>query len=72
MVIYARVGDTIIFEPTASNVFTAHPFEISTAQNDTAGNNNIGTSQGWSQSSNTLTVTADTPSVLYPHCGVHS
>lgn len=72
LVIYARVGDTIIFEPTASNVFTAHPFEISTAQNDTAGNNNIGTSQGWSQSSNTLTVTADTPSVLYPHCGVHS
>ena len=72
LVIYARVGDTIVFEPTASNVFTAHPFEISTAQNDTAGNNNIGTSQGWSQSSNTLTVTADTPSVLYPHCGVHS
>ena len=72
LVIYARVGDTIVFEPTASNVFTAHPFEISTSQNDTAGNNNIGTSQGWSQSNNSLTVTADTPTVLYPHCGVHS
>ena len=72
LVIYARVGDTIVFEPTASNVFTAHPFEISTSQNDTAGNNNIGTNQGWSQSNNSLTVTADTPTVLYPHCGVHS
>ena len=72
LVIYARVGDTIVFEPTANSVFTAHPFEISTAQDDTAGNNNIGLSEGWSQSNNTLTVTADTPSVLYPHCGVHS
>jgi plastocyanin len=72
LVIYARVGDTIVFEPTANSVFTAHPFEISTAQNDTAGNNNIGSNEGWSQSNNTLTVTADTPSVLYPHCGVHA
>ena len=72
LVIYARVGDTIVFEPTANSVFSAHPFEISTAQNDTAGNNNIGTNQGWSQSNNSLTVTADTPTVLYPHCGVHS
>jgi hypothetical protein len=72
LVIYARIGDTIVFEPTANSVFTAHPFEISTAQNDTAGNNNIGSSEGWSQSNNTLTVTADTPTILYPHCGVHS
>ena len=72
LVIYARVGDTIIFEPTANSVFSAHPFEISTAQNDTAGNNNIGSNEGWSQSNNSLTVTADTPKVLYPHCGVHS
>ena len=50
LVIYARVGDTIVFEPTANSVFTAHPFEISTAQNDTAGNNNIGSNEGWSQS----------------------
>ena len=72
LVIYARVGDTIVFEPTTNSVFTAHPFEISTAQNDTAGSNNIGSSEGWSQSNNTLTVTADTPAILYPHCGVHS
>lgn len=72
LVIYAKVGDTIVFEPTANSVFTAHPFEISTTQNDTAGNNNIGSNQGWSQSNNSLTVTADTPTVLYPHCGVHS
>ncbi|MDC1171284.1 hypothetical protein OAT61_03360 [Gammaproteobacteria bacterium] len=72
LIIYARVGDTIVFEPTTNSVFTAHPFEISTAQNDTAGNNNIGSSEGWSQSNNTLTVTADTPTILYPHCGVHS
>jgi hypothetical protein len=72
LVIYARIGDTIVFEPTANSVFTAHPFEISTAQNDTAGNNNIGSSEGWSQSNNTLTVTANTPTILYPHCGVHS
>jgi hypothetical protein len=72
LVIYARVGDTIVFEPTTNSVFTAHPFEISTAQNDTAGNNNIGSSEGWSQSNSTLTVTADTPTILYPHCGVHS
>jgi hypothetical protein len=72
LVIYARVGDTIVFEPTTNSVFSAHPFEISTAQDDTAGNNNIGSSEGWSQSNNTLTVTADTPSILYPHCGVHS
>jgi hypothetical protein len=72
LVIYARVGDTIVFEPTANSVFSAHPFEISTAQNDTAGNNNIGSNEGWSQSNNSLTVTADTPNVLYPHCGVHS
>jgi len=72
LVIYAKVGDTIVFEPTSSSVFAGHPFEISTSQNDTAGNNNIGSNEGWSQSSNSLTVTADTPTVLYPHCGVHS
>ena len=72
MVIYARVGDTIVFEPTANNVFSNHPFEISTSANDTNGTNNIGTSEGWNQSSHTLTVTDSTPTSLYPHCGVHS
>ena len=72
MVIYARVGDTIVFEPTANSVFSNHPFEISTTANDTNGANNIGTSEGWNQSNHTLTVTDSTPTILYPHCGVHS
>ena len=72
MVIYARVGDTIVFEPTANSVFSTHPFEISTTANDTNGANNIGTSEGWDQSTHTLTVTDSTPTTLYPHCGVHS
>ena len=72
MVIYARVGDTIVFEPTANSVFSNHPFEISTTANDTNGANNIGTSEGWNESNHTLTVTDSTPTILYPHCGVHS
>ena len=72
LIIYARVGDTIVFEPTANSVFSAHPFEISTTANDTNGSNNIGSPEGWDQSSHTLTVTDSTPSTLYPHCGVHT
>ncbi len=72
LIIYARVGDTIVFEPTANSVFSAHPFEISTTANDTSGSNNIGSPEGWDQSSHTLTVTDSTPSTLYPHCGVHT
>jgi hypothetical protein len=72
LVIYVRVGDTIVFEPTANSVFSAHPFEISTTANDTSGSNNIGSSEGWDQSSHTLTVTDSTPTTLYPHCGVHT
>ena len=71
-VIYARVGDTIVFEPTGSGVFANHPFEISTTQNDTSGSNNIGSAEGWDQASHTLTVTSTTPTTLYPHCGVHA
>ena len=29
-------------------------------------------SEGWDQSSYTLTVTDSTPTTLYPHCGVHT
>ena len=72
LVIYARVGDTIVFEPASNSVFSAHPFEISTSSNDTSGSNNIGMSEGWDQSSHTLTVTDSTPTTLYPHCGVHT
>ncbi len=72
LIIYARVGDTIVFEPTANSVFSAHPFEISTTANDTSGSNNIGSPEGWDQSSHTLTVTDSTPTTLFPHCGVHT
>jgi hypothetical protein len=72
LVIYAIPGQIIKFEATSNSVFSAHPFEISTQQDDTAGANNIGITEGWDQSSNTLTVNAFTPSTLYPHCGVHS
>ena len=72
LIIYARVGDTIVFEPTANSVFSAHPFEISTTANDTSGSNNIGSPEGWDQSSHTLTITDSTPTTLYPHCGVHT
>ena len=71
-VIYARVGDTIVFEPTGSGVFASHPFEMSTTRNDTSGSNNIGSDQGWDQANHTLTVTGTTPETLYPHCGVHA
>ena len=72
LIIYARVGDTITFEPTTSSVFSQHPFEISTTANDTGGSNNIGANEGWDQGSHTLTVNSNTPMTLYPHCGVHA
>jgi len=72
LVIYAMPGQVIKFEAASGSVFAAHPFEISTQQDDTAGTNNIGSTQGWDQSKNTLTVSSSTPTVLYPHCGVHS
>ena len=72
LIIYARVGDTITFEPTTSSVFSQHPFEISTTANDTGGSNNIGANEGWDQGSYTLTVNSNTPMTLYPHCGVHA
>jgi hypothetical protein len=65
-------GQVIKFEATSNSVFASHPFEISTQQDDTAGVNNIGITEGWDQSSHTLTVNASTPLTLYPHCGVHS
>ncbi len=72
LVIYAKVGDKIVFDPSSSNVFAIHPFELSTTQNDTSGVNNIGLNQGWDEATSTLTVNSTTPLTLYPHCGVHS
>ena len=72
LVIYAMPGQVIKFEAASGSVFTSHPFEISTQQDDTAGTNNIGSTQGWDQANNTLTVSSSTPTILYPHCGVHS
>jgi len=72
LVIYAMPGQVIKFEAASNSVFASHPFEISTQQDDTAGTNNIGSTQGWDQTNNTLTVSSTTPTVLYPHCGVHS
>ena len=57
---------------SSNSVFTNHPFEISTTKNDTSGGNNIGSAEGWNQSTHTLVVSSDTPTTLYPHCGVHS
>ena len=54
LIIYARVGDTIVFEPTANSVFSAHPFEISTTANDTSGSNNIGSPEAVSYTHLTL------------------
>lgn len=72
LIIYAKVGDKIVFDPSSSAVFLNHPFELSTTQNDTGGVNNIGQSQGWDEATSTLTVNSSTPLTLYPHCGVHS
>ena len=72
LVIYARVGDKIVFDPSSSSVFLNHPFELSTSQNDTSGVNNIGSSQGWDEATSTLSINSSTPLVLYPHCGIHS
>lgn len=70
-IIYVREGDMIKFEPTSS-VTSSHPFLMSTENNDMDNSNDIGTSQGWDAGSLTLTVGANTPDVLYPHCQFHS
>ena len=72
MVIYVREGDVIKFE--ASNSVTAsHPFKMSTVQNATASDSGIiGSSEGWDESTLTLTVGANTPDTIYPYCDFHS
>ena len=71
LVIYVKEGDVIKFDPT-STVTSNHPFLLSTEVNDMDNSADIGSSQGWNASTLTLTVTADTPDTLYPHCQFHS
>ena len=71
LVIYVKEGDIIKFDPT-STVTSNHPFLLSTEVNDMDNSADIGSSQGWNASTLTLTVTADTPDTLYPHCQFHS
>ncbi len=71
LVIYVKEGDVIKFDPT-STVTSNHPFLLSTEVNDMDNSADIGSSQGWNASTLTLTVTADTPEILYPHCQFHS
>ena len=70
-IIYVREGDTIKFEPTSS-VTSNHPFLMSTENNDMDKSSDIGTNEGWNKETLTLTVGADTPDTLYPHCEFHS
>ena len=71
MDIYVKEGDVIKFSPSSS-VTSAHPFKLSTSIDDMNGANDIGATEGWDQSTLTLTVNANTPSIIYPHCQFHS
>ena len=70
-IIYVKEGDVIKFDPT-STVTSNHPFLLSTEVNDMDGSADIGTAEGWNAGTLTLTVSSDTPEVLYPHCEFHS
>ena len=70
-IIYVKEGDVIKFDATSS-VNSSHPFLMSTENNDMDKSNDIGTSEGWNKDTLTLTVGANTPETLYPHCQFHS
>ena len=70
-IIYVKEGDVIKFDATSS-VTSSHPFLMSTENNDMDKSNDIGTSEGWNKDTLTLTVGANTPETLYPHCEFHS
>ena len=70
-IIYVKEGDVIKFDATSS-VTSSHPFLMSTENNDMDKSNDIGTSEGWNKDTLTLTVGANTPATLYPHCEFHS
>ena len=70
-IIYVKEGDVIKFDPT-STVTSNHPFLLSTEVNDMDSSADIGAAEGWDAGTLTLTVSSDTPEVLYPHCEFHS
>ena len=70
-IIYVKEGDVIKFDPT-STVTSNHPFLLSTEVNDMDNSADIGTTEGWDAGTLTLTVSSDTPEILYPHCEFHS
>ena len=70
-IIYVREGDIIKFDPTSS-VTASHPFLMSTENNDMDKSNDVGSMEGWNKDTLTLTVNANTPDTLYPHCEFHS
>ena len=69
-IIYIMDGDVITFDPTSS-VTSAHPFHLSTEQDDMDQSGDIGAAEGWNQDNLTLTVTEATPTTLYAHCRFH-
>ena len=71
LIIYVKEGDVIKFDPTSS-VTANHPFLLSTEVDDMDNSADIGTSEGWDSNTLTLTVSSDTPNVLYPHCEFHN
>ena len=71
LIIYVKEGDVIKFDPTSS-VTANHPFLLSTEVDDMDNSADIGTAEGWDSNTLTLTVSADTPDVLYPHCEFHN
>ena len=71
LIIYVKEGDVIKFDPTSS-VAANHPFLLSTEVDDMDNSADIGTAEGWDSNTLTLTVSSDTPDVLYPHCEFHN
>ena len=71
LIIYVKEGDVIKFDPTSS-VTSNHPFLLSTEVDDMDNSADIGTAEGWDSNTLTLTVSSDTPDVLYPHCEFHN
>ncbi len=70
-IIYVKEGDIIKFDATSS-VTSNHPFLLSTEVDDRDDSAQIGISEGWDKDTLTLTVSANTPDVIYPYCDFHA